>query len=598
LRRFILLLLFFVFGLANAQTSEVSLNGSWKFRKAGDIAWLDATVPGTVHTDLLNNKIVQDPFYGTNEKDLQWIENEDWEYVTTFNCSPALLSSQKIELVFEGLDTYAEVYLNDSLILTADNMFRTWKVDCKQYVKAKNNELRIFFESAVRKGKEAAKKLPYTLPGDEKVFTRKAQYHYGWDWGPRFVTCGIWKSVSLIAWSKIKIEDVQVLQRTLTDSLAELEFVFTVNCTEEGEYVFSVLSDRKETKSIHIKGGLQQASIRYRITKPKLWWPSGLGNASLYSFNCEVSQGNIILDTRNIKFGLRTVEHVQEKDSIGTSFYFKVNGIPVFMKGANWIPSDNFLPRVSDDKYRSLLVKAAEANMNMLRVWGGGIYESDMFYSLCDSLGILVWQDFMFACAMYPGDSSFISNVREEVIDNVSRLRNHPCLALWCGNNEIDEGWKNWGWEKQYGYSVKDSAQIWNDYRNLFEKVIPATVQLLDSRNYISTSPQHGWGRKESLMAGDCHYWGVWWGLEPFEAYEKKIGRFMSEYGFQGMPTLSTFRKFCDTDELTLSSAMVKHHQKHLTGYETIQTYLNATSDSPRTSRTTFLFRRFCRQKV
>jgi beta-mannosidase len=394
----------------------------------------------------------------------------------------------------------------------------------------------------------------------------------------------VWKPVTLIAWNKIQIEDVHAIQEELSNSVAKLNFVFKVTCTEEGDYVFSVISDKAivAEKSVHLVKGFQNDSMRMEIKNPKRWWTNGIGDANLYSFNCSVKQNNKALDSKNISIGLRTVEFLQEKDSIGKSFYFKVNGAPVFMKGANWIPADNFLPRVSKEKYRQLLTAAKDANMNMLRVWGGGVYESDDFYSLCDSLGILVWQDFMFACAMYPGDTAFTSNVMEEVKESIARLRNHPCLALWCGNNEIDEGWNNWGWQEKYHYNSSDSIKVWNDYKNLFEKVLPDVVKENDSRNYISTSPMHGWGKKESMLEGDSHYWGVWWGMQPFQVYERKIGRFMSEYGFQGMPALSTFKKFCGKEELTLTSDAVKNHQKHPAGYETIQNYLERDYRQPK----------------
>jgi beta-mannosidase len=566
-----------------AHTTELSLNGKWKFRKVGDKEWLEATVPGTVHTDLLNNRRIPDPFYGTNEQILQWIEDVDWEYKTTFDCSKQFLKNENVELLFEGLDTYAKVFLNDSLILSADNMFRTWKVDCKKHLREKGNELRIVFESAVRKGKEAAKALPYTLPGEEKVFTRKAEYQYGWDWSPRFVTCGIWRPVKISAWNDVKIEDIQVVQDILTDSLAELHFNYEVNSMKEGEYTFSVTepSGSKQTQSTLLKKGLQIIRLKYVIKNPKRWWPNEWGDAFLYSFQCTVS-GKRALDSKTISVGLRTVELIQDKDAKGRSFYFKVNGIPIFMKGANWIPADNFLPRVTKEKYRSLLTEAKNTNMNMLRVWGGGVYEDDIFYSLCDSLGILVWQDFMFACAMYPGDSTFTSNVIHEVTDNVKRLRNYACIALWCGNNEIDEGWNNWGWQKEYNYNNEDSSKIWSDYKHLFETTLPDVVKENDSRDYIPSSPMHGWGRKESLLEGDSHYWGIWWGDEPFEMYERKIGRFMSEYGFQGMPAINTFKKFCTNEELTLTSPTVMNHQKHPTGYKTIQDYMDSYYRKPK----------------
>lgn len=547
---------------------------TWHFRKRGDAKWLKASVPGTVHTDLLQHKSIENPFFGTNEKQLQWIENETWEYETNFTVLAEELKNETIVLQFDGLDTYAEVFLNGKSILKADNMFRTWKIDVKKLLKKGNNTLYIVFEPAVKKGKEEAKKLAYTLPGDEKIFTRKAQYQYGWDWGPRFVTAGIWKQVQLHFQNAAIIQQVKFEQKTLTDNKAELVFITTVDCQKSGKYILKI---NNKTKNVFLKKGVNQLSVPYEIQNPKRWWTNGLGEAHLYPFQITVEKNNAIIDSKKLNIGLRTLELVQEKDQSGKSFYFRLNGVPVFMKGANVIPPDSFLPRATDSVYKNIVQNAVEANMNMLRVWGGGVYGDDVFYEECDKNGILVWQDFMFACAMYPGDEAFLQNVKQEVIDNVNRLQNHPSLALWCGNNESDEGWHNWGWQKQYKYSAADSTKIWNDYKKLFHEVIPKTLDSLlpkEKNIYWPSSPSIGWGRKESLLQGDSHYWGVWWGMEPFEVYKKKVGRFMSEYGFQGMPNRETFEAFADQNDLDLNSEAVKSHQKHPTGYQTIQTYM------------------------
>ena len=558
-----------------SQNNERNLSlEKWQFKKTTDKGWLPAKVPGTVHTDLLINKLIPDPFIGANEKQLQWIENEDWQYQTTFAISKAELNHQNAVLQFDGLDTFAEVYLNGTKILSANNMFRTWKVDVKKWLKVGQNKLEITFASAVKKGKEEAKKLLYTLPGDEKVFTRKAQYHFGWDWGPRFVTAGIYKKVALRFWDNATIMQVKTNQDLTDKSMAKVLFTIDINSNKIGQYQLTI-NDKSE--EIQLQKGQNTLSLTYEIKNPKLWWPNGLGEAHLYPFEISLIKDKQAIDSRKMTLGLRTIELVQEKDDIGKSFYFKVNGQPVFMKGANVIPPDSFLPRATDSIYQSIVKNAVDTNMNMLRVWGGGVYADDAFYEACDKNGILVWQDFMFACAMYPGDAAFLENVKQEVVDNVTRLQNHPSLALWCGNNENDEGWHNWGWQKQYNYSEADSTKIWNDYQKLFHELIPQTLDSLlpESENrYWPSSPSIGWGRKESLLSGDAHYWGVWWGMEPFEMYEKKVGRFMSEYGFQGMPDVKTFQAFAQNDELNFDSDAVKNHQKHPTGYKTINEYM------------------------
>jgi beta-mannosidase len=261
---------------------------------------------------------------------------------------------------------------------------------------------------------------------------------------------------------------------------------------------------------------------------------------------------NGLVINHNGTMGLRTLELIQEKDSIGKSFYFKLNGKPVFMKGANYIPQDNFVSRTTQKDYKKMIQLTKDANMNMLRVWGGGVYADDGFYKECDRNGILVWQDFMFACAMYPGDSAFVENVKQEITQQVKRLRNHPCITLWCGNNEIDEGWHNWGWQKQFKYTKKDSAKIWNDYQHIFHTIIPEVIKTNNPEiTYWPSSPMIGWGHKESLQQGDSHYWGVWWGNEPFETYNKKVGRFMSEYGFRGCLTTILLKPFAIALNLT-----------------------------------------------
>lgn len=561
-----------------AQNYERNLSSEkWNFEigSMNNFKFYPAKVPGTIHTDLLQNKLISDPFFGNNEKELQWIENQDWSYTTTFAISKKELQNENCFIQFDGLDTYAEVFLNGSKILSANNMFRTWKVDVKKLLKVgEHNLLYVNFISAVKKGKEVAKKLPYTLPGDEKVFTRKAQYQYGWDWGPRFVTAGIYKKVSLQFWNNATIQSIRFHQNELTDKMAKLVFNLTIQVDKPGDYIvkFSKMPFKRK-----LKKGINVVSIPIEIKNPILWWPNGLGVPHQYINEFSLYKADKKLDEERLKIGLRTIELVQEKDSIGKSFYFKVNGVPVFMKGANYIPPDSFLPRVTDSVYKSIVQNAKKANMNMLRVWGGGVYADDAFYDACDENGIVVWQDFMFACAMYPGDDAFMKNVKSEVIDNVNRLQNHPSIALWCGNNENDEGWHNWGWQKQYNYSNKDSTKIWNDYQKLFHQLIPQTLDSLlskDKNRYWPSSPSIGWGRKESLTQGDSHYWGVWWGKEPFDIYEKKVGRFMSEYGFQGMPNLETIKTFAKDEDLNLQSESVKNHQKHPTGYETINEYM------------------------
>ena len=565
-----------------SQSISVELKADWKFREFGSDYSYQATVPGSIHTDLQKSNSPKSTFIEEDEKREKWIENELWEYTGKFNCDNATLKNKHIELIFEGIDTYATIFLNGKQILQCDNMFRSWNVNVKPYLKIGENTLEVTFEPAVKRGKTEAAKLPYTLPGDERVFTRKAQYQYGWDWGPRFVTCGIYKLIKLNCWNDVTIISVNHIIKNLTDSIADIAFVVETKSdttisgkvnvnTYRGEVNIAKLQ-YNNNYPLKLEKGINVDTFYYSIRNPKLWNSNGLGEANLYSYDVNLRYNGLAINHYST-MGLRTLKLVQEKDSVGKSFYFKLNGKPIFMKGANYIPQDNFVSKVKQNDYKKIIQMAKEANMNMLRVWGGGVYADDEFYKECDRNGILVWQDFMFACAMYPGDSLFLNTVNQEAEHQVKRLRHHPCLALWCGNNEVDEGWHNWGWQKQYKYSKADSAKIWNDYQKLFHNILPDAVKTYDAKTaYLSSSPMIGWGKKESLLRGDSHYWGVWWGMEPFEVYEKKVGRFMSEYGFQGMPSYFTLKHYGDS--LDLNSTYIKAHQKHPTGYQTIQTYM------------------------
>ncbi|WP_330745710.1 beta-mannosidase [Chryseobacterium sp. CP-77] len=576
MNRTTLFALLFMQNILSAQFSQRSLSSeNWQFKNSKDSNWFPAKVPGTVHLDLMDNKIIPDPFKDENEKKVQWVENEDWDYQTSFTISPHELKNENIDLVFNGLDTFSEIYLNGKLLKKTDNMFRKWNIPVKQYLKPGHNTLQIKFTSAVNTGKELAKKIPFTLPESPRSFVRKAQYQFGWDWGPRLVTAGIWKDVQLEFWNNAKIITVKDIQKRVPGTSDNLSFEVEMYAQNDGDYTL----DLNEThQKISLKKGINKISVPYETKGMKLWQPNGRGEAHLYDFEVKLSKDQKNIDTKNIRIGLRTVELIQEKDEKGKSFYFKVNGQPLYIKGTNWIPGDSFSPRMTKEKYQKLIRDTKEAHMNMIRIWGGGIYEDDEFYKACDENGILVWQDFMFAGSFYPADEAFLNNVKEEVKDQVNRLQNHPSIALWCGNNEIDEAIVNWGYQKQFNYSKSDSLQVWKDYKKLFHDVIPNALaeNLSSDKNiYWPSSPSIGWGHKESLTEGDSHYWGVWWGEQPFEIYNEKVGRFMSEYGFQGTPTLETTKSmFSGVPDLNLQNPAIKAHEKHARGWDIINEYL------------------------
>lgn len=589
---FYLLLMLLVSCSAGEKPLEetIPLNDGWEFKKAdaGEQDWLPAKVPGTVHTDLLKNGTIADPFYGCNEKELQWIGAADWIYRKSFTADEKLLSGKHILLVFEGLDTYAEVFLNGTSILVADNMFRRWEVDCRSLLLEGENLLEVKFASAEKRFLADSAAYPYPIPGGRWVFARKAAYHFGWDWGPKFITAGIWKPVYLQSLNNHEIGGLHLFTNSVTDEKAELMLNLAVGSTIDEKATLTI-TDR-ESGERYLKQHLQLSTITsehavsFAIINPELWWCNGLGEAHLYRLAIELKTSSGYVWTKNMDYGIRTLEVVREADEFGKSLYIRLNGKPVFAKGANIIPPHSFVTEVGAADYEKLVKLALESNMNMLRVWGGGIYKDDEFYRLCDEHGIMVWQDFMFACAMYPGDEAFVENVKQEAIHQVRRLRNHTSLALWCGNNESDEGWHNWGWQKQYNMTANDSAAIWEGYQRIFHQILPDAIKAQDpQRFYISTSPVHGWGRKESLSDGNAHYWGVWWGRQPFEIYLEKVPRFMSEYGFQAPPALSAIRSFQPEAADTLYSPELRCHQKHPVGFETISIYLEREELYPKT---------------
>lgn len=576
MNKVLLITIFFTQILINAQFSERNLSSEkWQFKNTKEQKWLTARVPGTVHLDLMNHQLIPDPYKDENEKKVQWVENEDWDYQTVFKISAKELENQNVDLVFSGLDTFSEIYLNGKLLKKTDNMFRTWKIPVRNDLKVGNNTLQIKFKSSVNVGKDLAKKVPFTMPESPRSFVRKAQYQFGWDWGPRLVTAGIWKDVKLNFWNHAKLENIKIEQKNLTKQKAELIIHAEIFTEKSGKYSFLI---NNETHYITLQSGLNNISIPYQILNPKLWQPNGWGEPNLYDLKISLKKDSKIFNRISEKIGLRTIELIQDKDGKGKSFYFKVNGNPMYAKGTNWIPSDSFTPRITKEKYKKLIKDCKDANMNMIRIWGGGIYEDDEFYKACDENGILVWQDFMFAGSFYPSDEDFLNNVKEEVKDQVNRLQNHPSIALWCGNNEIDEAIVNWGYQKQFKYSKEDSLQVWKDYKKLFHQVIPDALKenLTSEKNiYWPTSPSIGWGHKESLTEGDSHYWGVWWGEFPFEIYNEKVPRFASEYGFQGMPSLETVKSmFSENSVLSLENPTIKAHEKNARGFEIIQKYI------------------------
>jgi beta-mannosidase len=547
---------------------------AWSFRQAFTGDWKPVKIPVSAHTALLQNGMIEDPFYRDNEEKLQWIEKEDWEFQTSFDVDEASFGRKHIELVFKQLDTYAHVYVNDSLVLETDNMFRSWTVDVKKWLKPQGNRLHIYFESPLKKVENDWKALGYELPGGIRTMSRKAQFHYGWDWGPRFVGCGILKAPELQAWDDVLLENVFVTTQSLSVETARMVARFRYR-SDIAESVTVTARDGKrasfEERKLSI--GVHEDSVSWDVPNPQLWWTHELGTPHLYDFSVEIKRGSRVIEKANIRTGIRKIELVAQPDAQGQSFYFKLNNVPIFAKGANYIPQDIFQDRVTPERYERLLGDAVAGGMNMLRVWGGGIYEDDLFYQLCDAKGLLVWQDFMYACAMYPGNGRFLKTAAQEAIEQIERLRNHPCIALWCGNNENNEAWHNWGWQMQFDEAQRN--RLWRDYQLLFNDMLPTYVASYGGGvPYWESSPKFGRANPKSNTEGDSHYWGVWIDEKPIEIYNEKVPRFMSEFGFQSFPDWRTVQSFTLPEDRALDNKVMLIHQKFPRGNAVMAEYM------------------------
>lgn len=558
-----------------------TLHSDWTFCQVGDTLWSDAKVPGTIHQDLLNHNRIPNPFYGMNEEAVQWVENEDWMYRTSFVVTEEQLNRDAAVLELDGLDTYADVFLNGALILRSDNMFVGHKVPVKSVLRKGENRLLIRFRSAVKEALPQWETNGFDYPADNdhsskrvSIYTRKAPYSYGWDWGIRLATCGIWRPVRLVFSDVARIEDYYVRQASVSASKADVDNRLEItNVTSQPvsallkvAYHYSANDTKEVQKQIELRPGENTVSLPVMIDNPHLWMPNGWGEPSLYKFTASVSVDGVEVASQERQVGLRSIRVVMEDDEHGKSFYFEVNGYPMFAKGANFIPDDALLPNVTTERYKRIFEDVKAANMNMLRVWGGGIYEDDKFYDEADRNGILIWQDFLFACTTYPHDPLFLKRVEAEAEYNIKRLRGHASLAMWCGNNEIYEGVRYWGWKNKY--TAEAFAEMNRGYDVLFRQLLPDMVKRFDSdRFYMHGSPyEANWGRPESWKIADSHNWGTWYGRKPFESFDSEIPRFMSEYGFQAFPEMKTIHTFAEEKDFELESPVMNAHQKATIG--------------------------------
>jgi beta-mannosidase len=564
-----------------------SLTDHWQFREIGTDEWLPARVPGSVQTDLLALDRIPDPFVADNELHVQWVADRDWEYRLAFRGDPQTLAEARVFLVCDGLDTLADVTLNGHLLGHAENAFRQYRWEVKALLAEGENELRVTFPSPMAYVRERMEEQPlhsprHSLPGGP--YLRKAPCQFGWDWGPKLTPVGIWKDVRLEGYSVARLDEVHLRQQHRGDGDIAVSARASVARWDEAdlrvELCLTSSEGREQEASVALTGDRIGGTAGLDVSEPQLWWPNDLGPQPLYEVQVNLLQGDALLDRRTFEIGLRTLELRQEPDAFGTSFTFVVNDVPIFAKGANWIPADSFPTRISDEQLEHLIRSSAEAHMNMLRVWGGGFYEEERFYDLCDRYGILVWQDFVFSCSVYPDDEPFFENVRAEAVENVRRLRHRTSLALWCGNNEMESGWVGWGWEH-----LPDSERLKQAYDRMFHHLLPRICAAEDPDTpYWPSSPSSNtpFVNPDGLRAGDTHNWAVWHGDKPFEAYREHDARFVSEFGFQSLPCLDTVRTYADEADWNMTSYILEHHQRNEAGNGKIINYMTDHFRMPR----------------
>ncbi|MBL7945443.1 MAG: hypothetical protein JNN32_05220 [Flavobacteriales bacterium] len=545
-----------------AQEVHIPLNEGWSFCQVGQERWYPAEVPGVVQTDLLRNGLIPDYMQGSNIDSVQWIENEDWIYKRTLFVADTLLRRGHLDLVFKGLDTFAEVYLNDSLIGKADNMFRTWEWEVKRLLHKGENELKVIFRSPIKEGAKLREAYGIQLPHDNdpsgvSPYIRKAAYQFGWDFCPRLVTSGIWQGVELRGWSGARIYALS-LNRTNTHVGVTVHDLVDDRENFRGKYVVYLDDIKIATSSSRHPEGLY-ATVDSTTGLP--WLPHGLGDQHVHRIRVDLVRKGRVLSSKQVPFGFSTPVLVTNIDSVGGMFHFRVEGRSFFAKGCNLVPPDLIPSRISDSAWVAQVRHMKVAGMNMVRVWAGGVYPPEAFFDACDSAGIVVWQDFMVAELM-PNEGSFTENIREEAWQQVLRLRDHPCLAIFCGNNELRVAWKNWGWQGRYGLHGADSSKVINANEKLWTTDLRNAASSLGHGRYTSSSPISNWGSAEGLKYGDLHYWGVWHGDSTFSSFKNNVGRFVSEWGFQSYPDSALLAKYNLADSLYLGSSTVQRMQR------------------------------------
>jgi len=564
----------------------IDLGGTWRYRaidryrtlpksNRSVLRWMNGTVPGTVHTDLLANRKLPDPFYRMQETDVQWVDSQQWVYRRLFTVPKSFLGERRIDLVAGGLDTYAMIICNGHVVEATENMFVEHRISLKEYLREGENAIEIHFDSpAVRsKAKEKEHGPLRVVLEPHRVYVRKAQYSFSWDWGPKLTTSGIWRNISLEGYSAGRLADpcVKVISATAGEAVLSVS-AMVVRTGRQRLALRTFIGGHgwNDERVTEVSGSRVEFTLR--VPRPKLWWPNGYGGQPLYAALFTLLAGEEVLQEREIRFGIRTVRLVQEADREGRSFILEINGKRIFCKGADWIPSDTFIPRIKGSTYTTLLTMAQDAHMNMIRVWGGGIYEQEVFYETCDRLGLMVWQDFMFACGEYPEVSWFLRLVRDEAEKAVRRLRNHPSVVLWCGNNECE--WLFCTENPEKGPDDMRGAKIFRD-------ILPEVVRREDgTRPYWRSSP-FGTGFPNDESNGNHHQWHVWSYWKDYPEYENDRARFVTEFGFQAPANRTTMEAVTVKADRHPQSKVMEHHNKQVEGPERLMRFLAAHHTLP-----------------
>ena len=587
----------------------IKLISGWQAHKSDEQNTLNVNVPGHVQYDMFQAGILPDPFVGKNCELWQDACNSDYIYSLKFNIPSDYFEEEKIELVFDGIDTISEIYLNGKLLGKTDNMFRTHRFSVKEKIKKSENKLEVKIKAPRKSATEIREKyfdsselLKHNTPvffGQSPMiqnFIRKMACAFGWDWGPTLPLSGIWKEVRVEAWSGARVESIFIETKVAEDNkIAEIigyaKFTDKVENEAAAEINLILPGGEKFTINKNLLPEAQNVSFKFIVENPPLWWPNGLGEQPLCNLTVALKKSGKTCSEISKKIGIRQLNVIVEPDKFGTSFFVRVNGVPIFAKGGNWIPADALTPRLTDADYKRLISDAAKANMNMLRVWGGGYYENDIFYELCDELGILIWHDLMFACIAYPSYKEFLQNVSAEIKDNINRLQTHPSIALWCGNNEV---------EMLVLHYQKLPEEIARDYFYLFDEYLRGVVNSLDhSRLYWPSSPHTPFSKNTDEEAGgDTHFWGVWHFGLPFDAYLERYDRFMSEFGYQSFPDIHTVKSFAKDDELELESETMLYHQKNPGGNARIMEDVVKNLGKPKNFRHFLIMSQIFQQKV